>query len=195
MLAAIGFAIEHKFDYLAEPRRRFQPSAAIHSRPARGHGRPRRHDRLALCSRRRGRGRVHAQAPVDERRDQRLRPAAAWPEEQGQQRRVSVLSGQQAGRDRPEPGSLARLLVSGRDSLLVPEGRLPDRRNADPVREPPCRQLEDQHARSGFGALDLAAAGNVALDRPRDKTRRGCSAGRFQPEVDAYASSRSRTVT
>ena len=28
-------------------------------------------------------------------------------------------------------------------------GRLPDRRNADPVRKPPRRRLQDQHARSG----------------------------------------------
>ena len=32
---------------------------------------------------------------------------------------------------------LARLLVHGRDPVLVPAGRLPDRRDADPVREPP----------------------------------------------------------
>ena len=96
--------------------------------------------------------------------NQRLRPSVARPDQQGQQRRVSVLPGQQAGRDRPEPGSVARLLVPGRDSLLVPDRRLPDRRNADPVREPPRRQLEDQHARGGLGALDPVAAGRVATD-------------------------------
>ena len=35
----------------AEPRRGFQPSAAIHPRPVDGNGRPRRDDRLALRSR------------------------------------------------------------------------------------------------------------------------------------------------
>ena len=44
-----------------------------------------------------------------------------------------------------EPGSLARLLVPGRDPLLVQAGGLPDRRDADPVREPAIGLLEDQH--------------------------------------------------
>ena len=54
-------------------------------------------------------------------------------DEQRQQRGVSVLSREQAGRDRPRSGPVARLLVPGRDPLLVQDRRLPDRRNADPV--------------------------------------------------------------
>ena len=58
-----------------------------------------------------------------------------------------------------EQGPLAGLLVPGRDPLLVQAGRLPDRRDADPLRESPLGRLEDQHARGRHRPLDLLQLG------------------------------------
>ena len=65
-LAAIAFAIEHKFDYLLNLDADFSHPPRFIPDLLDGHGRPRRDDRLALCSRRRGRGGLHAQAKADE---------------------------------------------------------------------------------------------------------------------------------
>ena len=80
------------------------------------------------------------------------------------------------------PGSFAWLFVSGRDSLLVPERRLPDRRNADPVREPARRQLEDQHERGRFGALGSCCAWAFRGCRVESKTPHEASTTYAQPQ-------------
>src|SRR5262249_26059823 len=89
------------------------------------------------------------------------------PQEQRQQRCLPLLPGEQAGGDRLRQSPVARLFVPGGDPLLVPDCRLLDRRNADPVRESSRRYLEDQHARSGFGTLDLARLGGLTADWAR----------------------------
>ena len=171
-LAAIGYAIDHRFDYLlnldadfSHPPR-FIPAllagmanhdVMIGSRPM----------FRAVGSRAGSRS-----APIDERRDQHLRPAAAGPQEQGQQRhfrcyRVSKLAEIDLSRIR------SRLFVSGRDSLLVPAGRLQDRRNADPVRKPAHGSSKINMRREAVSArtwillcLGLSRAGWVERRRP-----------------------------
>ena len=85
----------------AEPRRRLQPPAPVHPGHARWHGRSRCHDRLAIRAGRRGRGWIQSQAEVHELWYQLVRPDLAGPYQQGQQRRLPLLPGQQARPDRP----------------------------------------------------------------------------------------------
>ena len=139
-LAAMRFAIDHHFDYLLNLDADFSHPPRFIPDLLAGHGRPRRDDRLALRARRRGRGRVHLKRRLMSSGINGYARLMLGLTSQRQQRRVPVLSRQQAGRDRPRPGPVARLLVPGRDPLLVPDGRLPDRRDADPVRKPPRRQ-------------------------------------------------------
>ena len=56
---------------------------------------------------------------------------------------------------------VARLLVHGRNPLLVPPGRLHLRRDAHPVREPPRRHLEDQQDGGRQGLADHRPVGRV----------------------------------
>ena len=70
-------------------------------------------------------GGVQPQAEIHEHGDQLVRPAAARPEDEGQQRGVPLLPRLEAGGDRPRPRPVAGLLVPGRDPVLVPDGRLP----------------------------------------------------------------------
>ena len=105
---------------------------------------------------------------------------------------ISLLSREQARRDRPVKGPLAGLLVSGRDPLLVQTSRLPDRRNAHPVREPPLGYLEDQTCarlpwRSGSSS-SLARGGSSEVDRREVLAV-------WQLLAECHPISRSRTVT
>ena len=120
------FAIEHGFDYLLNLDADFSHPPRVHPRPAGGHGRPRRDDRLALRARRRRRGRVHPQAPVHEHRDQQLRPADARPDQPATTaarsaatasaswpRSTSTGSGRAATRSRRRSSSGARRSAAG----------------------------------------------------------------------------------
>ena len=220
-LAAMRFAIEHRFDYLLNLDADFSHDPRVHPRPAGGDGRSRRDDRLAVRARRRGRGGFHAQATLMSSGINgyaRLMLGLTSRDNSGAFRcyRVSKLAEIDLDQVRSRGYSFQEEIL-----FWCQAGRLPVRRDADRLQGPPGRRVQDQQARGRLGAVDPPPARRGATDGPEvrpnpaeeiarggphprragEPPRAGCMTGGFDrptsvpSRVVAQAISRSRTVT
>ena len=130
--------------------------------------------------------------------------ACSWVCGRGTTAAVSAATGCRSSR-RSTCGTrpLARIFVHGRDLVLVPPGRLHDRRDADHLREPPRRRVQDQQVRSLHGPSDHLRAGRrprlgddegQVIDEPAGIGRVGAT-GRTRPVSSEHAEHWSSTTS